>query len=121
MRFLIGDDISLHIAEGRIWLVLDAVVESLDDVLLEMRRAGMAVLQSDRSPGDGNAPTISANTSANVLTSAGAPLITAAATMRASTTSRQPMPITEGRSAILRKRKQIKRQTIMEDACATAK
>src|SRR5260370_10031710 len=41
MRLLVGDDIGLDVAEGRIRLVLDAVVEGLDDVFFEVLSAGM--------------------------------------------------------------------------------
>src|SRR5690606_11931090 len=43
MRFLVGDDVCLHVAESGVRLVSDAVVESLDDVFLEVRRARMRV------------------------------------------------------------------------------
>jgi hypothetical protein len=39
-RRLVGDHVGLDAAEGGVRLVLDAVVEGLDDVLLEVRRAG---------------------------------------------------------------------------------
>src|SRR5947208_2137892 len=38
-RILIREHVGLHIAEGRFGLVLDAVVEGLDDVFLEVRAA----------------------------------------------------------------------------------
>src|ERR1700704_4845821 len=43
MRLLVRKDVGLDVAEGRIGLVLDAVVEGLDDVFFEMLRAGMAL------------------------------------------------------------------------------
>ena len=39
VRLLVGDHVGLDVAEGRVGLVLDAVVEGLDDVFLEPRRA----------------------------------------------------------------------------------
>src|SRR5216683_1851990 len=39
MRILIREHVGLHIAEGRLRLVLDAVVEGLDDVFPEARAA----------------------------------------------------------------------------------
>jgi hypothetical protein len=41
MRLLVGDDIGLDVAKSRVWLVLDAVVERLNDVFLELRRANV--------------------------------------------------------------------------------
>ena len=38
-RILIRQDICFHIAEGRLRLVLDTVIEGLDDVFFEMRAA----------------------------------------------------------------------------------
>ena len=43
MRILVREHVGLHIAEGRFGLVLDAVVEGLDDVFLEMRSARMCM------------------------------------------------------------------------------
>src|SRR5712692_666270 len=40
-RILVREHVGLDVAEGRLRLVLDAVVEGLDDVLLEMRAARM--------------------------------------------------------------------------------
>src|SRR6185369_7304100 len=39
VRLLVRDDVGLHVAKGRVRLVPDAVVEGLDDVFLELRRA----------------------------------------------------------------------------------
>lgn len=39
MRLLVGDHIGLDVAEGRVGLVFNAVVEGLDDVFLELRGA----------------------------------------------------------------------------------
>src|SRR5258707_11296588 len=41
VQLLVGDHIGLDVAEGRLRLVLDAVVERLDDVFLEMLGAWM--------------------------------------------------------------------------------
>src|SRR6202162_1339485 len=43
MRLLVRDDVGLDVAEGRIRLVLDAVVEGLDDVIFEMLGAGVGL------------------------------------------------------------------------------
>jgi hypothetical protein len=37
MRILIGQDVGFDVAEGRLGLVFDAVVERLDDIFLEVR------------------------------------------------------------------------------------
>ena len=34
---LVRDHVGRDVAEGRVWLVFDAVVEGLDDVFLELR------------------------------------------------------------------------------------
>ena len=39
---LVGQNISLHIAEGGFWLVPDAVVKGLNDVFLETGSAGIS-------------------------------------------------------------------------------
>src|SRR6266478_2171773 len=39
MRILVREHVGLHVAERRLRLVLDAVVERLDDVFLEVRAA----------------------------------------------------------------------------------
>jgi hypothetical protein len=49
VRILVGDDIGLDVAEGRFGLVLDAIVEGLDDILLEIRRARKALTTASRS------------------------------------------------------------------------
>src|SRR5262245_31839515 len=41
MAILVGQNIGLHVAEGGVGLVFDAIVEGLDDVFLETRRAGI--------------------------------------------------------------------------------
>lgn len=41
MRLFLSDDIALDVAKSRVWLVLDAVVERLNDVFLELRRANV--------------------------------------------------------------------------------
>src|SRR5258708_40045030 len=41
VRVLVGEDVGLDVAERRVRLMLDPIVEGLDDVLLEMRRAGI--------------------------------------------------------------------------------
>jgi len=41
MRFLIDNNIGLHAAKGRVWLVFNAVMICLDNVLLKMRRPWM--------------------------------------------------------------------------------
>ena len=43
MRLFVGDDVRLDVAEGRIRLVFDAIVEGLDDVFLEALRPGMGL------------------------------------------------------------------------------
>src|SRR5947208_14548459 len=43
MRILIREDVGLDVAEGRIRLVLDALVESLDDVFFEVLRTRMGL------------------------------------------------------------------------------
>ena len=50
MRLLVGDHVGLDVAEGRVGLVLDAVVEGLDDVFLEVRRAREALSRRPRAP-----------------------------------------------------------------------
>ena len=40
MRVLVREDVGLDVAEGRFGLVLDSLIEGLDNVLLEVRRAG---------------------------------------------------------------------------------
>src|ERR1044072_2750508 len=39
VRLLVGDHVGLNVAEGSVRLVLDAVIERLDDVFLELSRA----------------------------------------------------------------------------------
>lgn len=41
MRLFVSDVIALDVAKSRIWLVFDAVVERLNDVFLELRRANV--------------------------------------------------------------------------------
>src|SRR5882757_5559842 len=43
VRILVREHVGLDVAEGRLRLVLDAVIEGLDDVLLEMRSTGMCM------------------------------------------------------------------------------
>src|SRR5271155_5177272 len=38
---LVGENVGVDVAEGRVWFVLVAVVEGLDDVFLETGRAGI--------------------------------------------------------------------------------
>ena len=49
MRVLVRQDVGLNVAEGRFGLVLDTLIERLDNVLLEMRRAGNAFTTASRS------------------------------------------------------------------------
>lgn len=43
MRVLVREDVGLDVAEGSVGLMLDAVIEGLDDILLEVVGAGMGV------------------------------------------------------------------------------
>ena len=49
MRVLVRKDVGLNVAEGCFGLVLDAFIEGLDDVVLEMRRAVNTFTMASRS------------------------------------------------------------------------
>src|SRR5258705_10862332 len=49
---LVGENVGLDVAEGRIGLVVDAVVEGLDDLFLEVAGAGVCA-GAGRAPGPG--------------------------------------------------------------------
>jgi hypothetical protein len=49
LRILVGEHVSLYVAEGSLRLIPDAVVEGLDDVFLEAVTRGCACTTASRS------------------------------------------------------------------------